>query len=132
MNTELDAALCRDFPLLYSQRRGRMDETCMCWGFSCGDGWEPIIRRLSEKLEPLIAALPDSEERPTAMQVKEKFGTLRFYLWSETNEMTNAIQAAEDESAATCESCGSPGTLRSGGWLQTLCDGCAHSEDKNE
>lgn len=126
MTPELDEALVRDFPLLYRDRHASMATTCMCWGFP-GDGWEPIIRRLSEKLEPLLAAMSE-DERPTAMQVKEKFGTLRFYMTGgETEEMNALIQAAEDESASTCETCGAPGTQRGKSWLFTACDLCAES-----
>jgi len=95
----------------------------MAYGFCCGDGWYHIIRWLSEKLEPAIAALPE-EERPCAFQVKEKFGTLRYYMSSETDEMTKWIAMAEHLSADTCEECGAEGKLRPGGWIQTLCDGC--------
>lgn len=123
MRADLDSALVRDFPLLYADRRAPMTHTCMCWGFECGDGWEPLIRRLSEKLEPMIRAFPDGE-RPRASQVKEKFGTLRFYMTGETPEMTAAISAAYEESCRTCEQCGAPGTRRGGGWIQTLCDKC--------
>jgi hypothetical protein len=125
MREDLDAALCRDFPLLYRDRNRSMTETCMYWGFCVGDGWEPAIRRLSEKLEPLIAALPDDENRPVAAQVKEKFGQLRFYLDGGTEEMTRAIQEAYDETDKTCEDCGAPGERRGGGWIQTLCGPCA-------
>jgi hypothetical protein len=120
MKEELDTKLCEDFPLLYADRHADMRVTCMCWGFP-GDGWEPLIRRLSEKLERAIAAMPEGE-RPRAAQVKEKFGTLRFCMTSETEEMSAWIQEAEDESAETCETCGAPGKLRGKGWLYTACD----------
>jgi len=122
MKQELDEKLCADFPLLYRDRNASMGTTCMCWGFP-GDGWEPLIRRLSEKLERAIEALPeDMREHCCAMQVKEKFGTLRFYLTTETDEMSAWIREAEDESARTCEECGAPGKLRGTGWLYTACD----------
>lgn len=54
MNKELDEKLVKDFPLLYKDRYKSMMSTAMYWGFDCSAGWEPIIRRLSEKLEPLI------------------------------------------------------------------------------
>lgn len=54
MSPELDAILCADFPLLYADRHASMQETCMCWGFDCSDGWYDIIRRASAKLEDLI------------------------------------------------------------------------------
>jgi hypothetical protein len=126
MKAELDAALVRDFPLLYSDRNAPMSATCMCWGFECGDGWEPLIRELSAKLEAAIAALP-VEEQPNykAMQVKEKFGTLRFYLASGTDEMFDLCEVAEGASAKICEGCGQEGKLHSQGWMFVACDACA-------
>src|SRR3990167_3567611 len=101
MNKDLDAALVHDFPKLYRQRGLSMRETCMCWGFSVGDGWEPLIRRLSEKLEPLGVE---------ASQVKEKYGGLRFYLSGGSAEAEAFIDVAEAEADVTCERCGQPGT----------------------
>ncbi len=121
MREDLDKALCADFPLLYRDGDGDARRTCMVWCFP-GDGWEPLIRRLSEKLEPLIAALPEDERNECrAAQVKEKFGTLRFYMSLETDEMHSLILQAEEESARTCEDCGAPGKRTRGGWIRTLC-----------
>lgn len=124
MRKELDNKLCKDFPNLYRDRGGRKSQTCMYWGFSCGDGWYDIIYRLSEKLEKLILQLP-LKDRPNcrASQVKEKFGTLRFYMASSTDEMEYWINEAEKESARTCEDCGSHFYVRKtvGGWICTLC-----------
>ena len=51
MRKELDEKLCRDFPLLYKDRAGPMQETCMCWGFDIGDGWFDLVYKLSESIE---------------------------------------------------------------------------------
>lgn len=72
-----------------------------------------------------------SASYPCASQVKEKFGTLRFYMTSETEEMSAAIREAEHKSAETCEDCGSPGVLRRGGWVLTQCDKCAVDRSGN-
>lgn len=136
MKKELDDALCRDFPLLYTQRNWDMQKTCMCWGFECGDGWEPLIRRLSEKLEPRIAAyvrktfcFPCPEDPfPQASQVKEKWGTLHFYMDNQLPSLGRHIWRAERESARTCETCGKPGKLRQGGWITCACD--EHSQGR--
>jgi hypothetical protein len=62
-----------------------------------------------------------------AVQVKEKFGTLRFYV-DGGNEVTHAmINMAESMSARTCEKCGVPGKLRGKTWLYTACD--EHTEE---
>ena len=122
MSPELDKRLVDAFPNLYRQRYLSPRETCMCWGFP-GDGWFQLIYDLSEKLERMILALPEDErEHCSASQVKEKYGTLQFYMSAETDEMTAAIQEAEDRSSITCETCGAPGKLRGKGWLYTACE----------
>lgn len=65
-----------------------------------------------------------------AVQVKEKFGSLRFYMHNSTEEMEELISKAEEETSKTCEACGKPGTERSGGWIFTLCDGCWEKKKK--
>lgn len=60
MKKELDEQLCSEFPLLYADRHADMRSTCLCWGFSCDDGWYSIIYDLSAKLEKIITDLPDT------------------------------------------------------------------------
>lgn len=119
MNKENAAYLVENFPKLYQSYGGDPMETCMAWGFECGDGWFELIKELSEKLEPLGAV---------AAQVKEKYGTLRFYIEGISegafDEAYDLIDEAEEKSAEICEKCGQPGKLRGGGWVQTLCDEC--------
>lgn len=133
MKQELDNQLCQDFPLLFADRYADMRTTCMCWGFSCGDGWYNLIREAAEQLEPLIIAYRKKnpgDDWPRASQIKEKFGTLRFYLSHGTDEMFKIADEAEQKSAEVCEECGKKGTLRKGGWLVTLCKKC--QEKRNE
>jgi len=131
MKKELDEALCRDFPLTFKDRHASMHVTCMCWGFP-GDGWEPLIRKTAEKIEAILVAMPENErEHSTSSQVKEKFGTLRWYFGGETDEIDKLISAAEDESCKTCEECGTTENVTTkGGWVTTLCNGCRDSRDK--
>ena len=128
MREYFDKTLVADFPVLYQRRFSPMDQTCMCWGFECGDGWERLIRDLSLQLEFLNENAP---VHIVAEQVKEKFGTLRFYVsilegnkwWADI--IYALIDAAESQSSFTCETCGSSyGERRSGGWIRTLCDDC--------
>lgn len=123
MKIDLDEALCRDFPNLYADRHAR--GSCMVFGLSVGDGWEPLIRKLSERLEQLILEVPeDKRESYRASQVKEKFGSLRFYMTASSKEMEDAITLAEDECSSICEECGEPGKIRHLGWSRTNCDAC--------
>ena len=134
MRSELDTALVRDFKHLYCDRHGDTRDTRMCDGFACGDGWEPIIRRLSEKLEPIAR-----ETGLRAVQAKEKFALLRFYVRGADGArklpaaisatVRATIGAAEKESRRTCEHCGAVGSTRKvEGWWSTLCGACLERE----
>ena len=73
MNAEKENYLYETYPSLYRQHTLSMEQTCMCWGFECGDGWFDIINNLSQKLVEIATTVE-------AVQVKEKFGGLRFYI----------------------------------------------------
>ena len=86
------------------------------WCFECNSGWYPLIKAL---IEDLIAMGWDKK----ICQVKEKFGGLRFYINSGTDEMYDRISKAENDSYEICERTGKPGKLRNDiGWYTTLCD----------
>jgi hypothetical protein len=80
--------------------------------------------------EPQLKVVPEACPQVVAMQVKEKFGTLRFYYSGGDDFVSGAERMAESMSSVTCETCGSPGITRQGGWIQTLCD--AHGEGREE
>lgn len=127
--------------------------------FSIGDGWYNIIdvlcgmlsyrvsnakQRLKYAMEnpeakfakPILELEKDVadalEELPTFVQIKEKFGTLRFYVHGGTPEMHNYIEFAEAMTSCTCEECGNPGKSRSGGWVRVLCNDCHRKHYPNE
>ena len=64
----------------------------------------------------------EAEKIPVAVQVKEKFGGLRFYVDRATDEHYNFTSFAESMSYRTCEVCGAPGKIYADGWHRTLCD----------
>lgn len=106
----------------------------------CGPGWDWILEDLHNKLTYL-------DFNYELHQVKEKFGTLRFYYQSFMTKsvvldlMDDAVTVAEMLSASTCEICGnssrisrsdksvkydsSVGLKVRGGWYKTLCFSCA-------
>lgn len=131
MDPKLDEALCRDFPNVFRDRSARKEDSCMYWGLDCGDGWEPLIRRIAVAFEAWILTQPE-EERPKykAAQVKEKFGGLNFYTAGHPDTVDKVIRGAQEESYRTCEVCGAPGRPRKGGWVKTLCD--AHAAERKE
>lgn len=63
------------------------------------------------------------EDLPEIVQIKEKFGDLRFYTYNSTDRVDILIGFAESMSRRTCEECGKPGTLDdTGGWIKTHCE----------
>jgi hypothetical protein len=135
MREELDKQLTNAFPLLYANRYLKEYRDPISFGFEVHDGWFDLIYKLSEKLEPLIRQYiiahkddPDNLSYiqlgqtwwPTAIQVKEKFGTLRFYMSECTDEMSRLIDEAESLSGTICDICGKPGEVtNSSGYRST-------------
>lgn len=68
-----------------------------------------------------------AEKTPVATQVKEKYGTLRFYVSGATDEQYAYIQFAEGMSAHVCEVCGNRGKRSGGYWVSTRCK--EHEDD---
>lgn len=132
MRKELDEKLVADFPKIFKNRHGDMKETLMCWGFDCGDGWYQVLHSLCDQIQRYTDWNNDNfakgytqyKQVPqvVAVQVKEKFGGLRFYYDGGDDHISGMVRMAESWAYHTCEECGAPGTLRHGGWIRTLCD----------
>ena len=189
MREELDKKLVEKFPKLFRNRYAPMTETCMCWGFSHGDGWFNIINALCSNIQhhidwkrgqrasalrynralarairekniaPLLyyytreledkepnkwniqnaeealanegpfREVPEKVSQVVVDQVKEKFGTLRFYYHGGDEAIDGMVRMAESMSACTCESCGVPGTIGGRGWVSTLCTSCREKHE---
>jgi len=90
--------------------------------FPVGAGWRPLV----EKLVDDIIAIDQEVE---VLQVKEKFGGLRFYVGGASEEVYALIGKAEEESFKICERCGTNDNVSTkGGWLLTLCDKCREAK----
>ena len=87
-------------------------------GFDPPYGWLDLVVNLHKKL------LDNPEYR--IVQVKEKFGGLRFYTEGITPEQRPLVRAAEKESLAVCQGCGSREDvqMRNHGWVATMCADC--------
>ncbi|MBC7750765.1 MAG: hypothetical protein H7Z73_03465 [Candidatus Saccharibacteria bacterium] len=127
MNKANTKKLYESFPFLYGDHDKPMTQTLMCWGFEYGDGWFDLIFNLSKAIEQEAeksGLTRSSDLWPRAEQVKEKFGTLRFYVANGSKPIYDLIAKAEAKSEHTCEECGLPGKTREGGWVHTTCQVC--------
>jgi len=120
------------------------------YGCAVGEGWYSILRGLCLDVTKAYKAV-DKPIDLVISQVKEKFGSLRFYyhpvghdpgihafdfLGSGTlrispgktdlhSKISEIVSKWEDLSGSTCESCGASGELRKDlGWVKTYCDSC--------
>jgi hypothetical protein len=159
MKEELQNKLYEKYPKIFGQKDLPMQETAMCWGIACGDGWYNILdvlcnaiqttvdnphkniemyKRLAKKAfeegkkpwaETCLAHIEKEKaliiNQVEATQVKEKYGTLSFYVNDyASEEVRNYIRFAGLMSAVTCEGCGAPGTVSGQHWIQTMCEPC--------
>ena len=127
MKQELDKLLCEKYPKMMVNRNKNMQETCMCWGFECGDGWYNILNQLMGNIQHHIDWKNRKGEvvpQVTLDQVKEKFGTLRFYYTGGDDYISGLVSMAEAMSGVTCEGCGNVGERKGGGWVHTYCEPC--------
>ena len=132
--------LCEKYPVIFSERYGKETETCMARGFEHGEGWCELLDELCSQLKTIMDKVGVVI---TAEQVKEKFGTLRFYYaldyskselsdsdaknWSKI--IGSLVSKAELHSCYVCEECGLPGKSREGCWVRTLCDNCVKPKE---
>jgi len=153
MNQDNTQKLFKNFPRLYRGGGQEKRNAFMDWGFGCGDGWFRLLYDLSSAIEGEARKLgidPESQNWPRVRQVKEKFGTLRYYIstpgpneddinnmiWEQRNGVVsfrpvasigairNLVEIAEAQSAHICETCGLAGTLRTEAWWKVSCDPC--------
>lgn len=92
------------------------------------NGWARLCEDLCAEIKPLLERV-GYENKYRLCQVKEKYGTLRWYdngvpdeIWNEYNAI---IRKYEELSAKTCCICGAPATKISTGWFSPFCDKCA-------
>ena len=135
-NDKFAERMVEDFPEMFYKPYG-----CE---MAIGEGWHAIVRNATRiiydhykwKIEtrkrllennPHNLPIPEETDFPKLTQIKEKFGGLRYYYDGGDDYCDGVSAMAEYMSAVTCETCGAPGTRRSGGWIRTLCD--KHEEE---
>ena len=146
MKKELQDSLYSKYPRIFAQKYRPPNVTHMCWGVCTGDGWYNIISALCQSIQQHLDSHngdggfeyrkkhhSDSHtavRQVEAVQVKEKFGGLRFYYIGGNDHIRGMINMAEALSCVTCEDCGNPGIQSGPGWIRTLCEPCRTIHNK--
>lgn len=129
MNTENTKKIIDACPSLFLDIETQRDNwekgiifTPIAFGFECGDGWTDLLVELCSKIQSHLKTIPEEEAKNiVAVQVKEKYGTLRFYLSCEDDAISDFIRDATIKSSMTCETCGKPGKVLGESWLYCAC-----------
>lgn len=107
--------------------------------YSIPDAWIPIVDKLCANIEEYFALRrgarlfieSDTGEQFTCLQMKEKFGELRFYCNHYYPIIDQLIDYASYQSRSICQKCGSRYNVNVyGPWISYLCDKHAPKEDK--
>jgi hypothetical protein len=129
MDDKLQAKLIKKFPKILKAKKKSMSPFS-AYGVECDDGWYDMIFNLCTELQTLCDS---NGTQVTALQIKEKFATLRVYIsiddgatdaqykaqYKAINEIMNKY---DDISRKTCEVTGNVGCLyKRGFWVKTLC-----------
>jgi hypothetical protein len=95
-----------------------------CCGIECSTGWENLVLNLCGAIVSYQKSCRYVKTHPPTVcinQIKEKFGSLRFYISGGDRHIRGMIDFAEFLSLRTCQITGKSGVLcRKGSWYQTL------------
>lgn len=111
---------------VYEQLKSRfsildgIDDRC---GMSFELGWKGLVSHLCERIQDIVDSMPDDDRKKFRVdQIKQKFGTLRFYMSLYDDEIEAAIKEAETLSKSVCETCGDEGKIVTiGGFITPRC-----------
>lgn len=140
MKKELEQELFNIDPEWFD--RGDPRRSLMYFGFECDDGWYRLLERGMTQIKQYInrydKAWNNDEQKINdtpypykfeVVQVKEKFGTLRFYVQGADNEIRRIISHMEWASGVVCEVCGRPGKVQGAHWLRCVCEECEKTRE---
>ncbi len=118
--TEFEKSLFETYPDMLPVTE---DHDFLKYGIECGPGWYNLIWDLTTTIHKYC--LDNNKEPVKMLQIKEKFGGLRYYINSGDKIIVGMIWMTEAMSHNTCEDCGEPGKKVGLVRIKTLCNGCA-------
>jgi len=121
MNPELYNKLIHKYPNLFKNVNPISKHSISLFGIETnGPGWDNLIETLCSLIDCHVKY---NKCPPVSItQIKEKCGTLRFYIQGGDKIVEGMVMFAESYSAYLCEKCGNSATLHTEGWMTTLCD----------
>jgi len=120
--------LSEKYPKIFKDYKG--NPCRVNWSFP--KGWNQIVDDLCGTIQDYIDNTKKNIDgewqypyQIECLQVKEKFGSLRFYTNYHDDTVEGMISFAEYLSLHTCQECGSRENIgRTEGWIVVLCEDC--------
>lgn len=147
MREQLEKQICEIDPIFTRQYGMSQMQSCMAYGFSYGDGWFQVTKKLVNFTKILNKQLDQYDLCVVCEQAKQKFGMLTIY-WS-IQKLSNPYEEIEEslkdikeeywkrmneylkelvkQANQTCEYCGKKGELVSTKrWIKYICKECSN------
>ena len=93
-------------------------------------GW--LLAFGEDLFKELKEALGDEIKDYRVLQIKEKFGQLRWYDTGASQAVDDVIDKFTNLSETTCIACGRPAKYISKGWISPFCENCIGEQERNE
>lgn len=90
----------------------------------CELGWYDLVEAITVKLQQYNEKCLCQEDMIWPLQIKEKYGELRYYISSAPKEIRDFIAEQTEKSRTICEKCGQPGETYGKNWVYTHCNDC--------
>lgn len=135
---EKNKALCEKYPFLipYDVWTGQLDKDWdyeYTWLDDMPDGWRAAFGE--QMCDEILAALnllsENAKNEYRIIQIKEKFGELRWYSTWTSAELDKVIDKYSYISSRTCIKCGKQAEYISKGWISPWCRDCAGATKQN-
>lgn len=94
------------------------------FGIECGLGWYELVESITVKLQHYNENCLCQDDWIWPLQIKEKYGELRYYTSFSTDDIYEVIELATAASRSICEECGQPGEVFGKTWIYTRCKDC--------
>lgn len=112
MKKELEIKLFENYPEIFPEiihaKNNSKKISILPFGFECSDGWYWLIDRMCNHIQAHIDWNQNLNiEQVIATQVKEKYGSLRFYYYGGDGFIEGIVKHTEWLSSSVCEECGS-------------------------
>lgn len=159
MENQLEEKLYRKYPKIFRQKDWPITQSCMGWGINTPNSWYSIIDNLCFCLQDhvdnggkvykkypfgkFLARLFRNAKyygrwvhkpirQVEAVQVKEKYGTLRFYTNYYDPVIDQLVMMAELMTTRICSRCGSAqDIIETTGWISFTCSHCLQCKEKS-